>query len=33
MGQSVDPIKKYGDLALQEAIARQIGEPVEEMGI
>jgi hypothetical protein len=33
MGQSVDPIKKYGDLALQEAIERQVGEPVEEMGI
>jgi hypothetical protein len=33
MGQSVDLIEKYGDLPLQEEIRRQVGEPVEEIGI
>jgi hypothetical protein len=33
MGQSVDPIEKYGGLPLQEEIQRQVGEPVEEIGI
>jgi len=33
MGQSVDRIEKYGDLPLQEEIERQVGEPVEEIGI
>ena len=33
MGQSVDPIGKYGDLPLQEVISRQVGESVEEIGL
>jgi hypothetical protein len=33
MGQSVDPIEKYGGLPLQEEIERQVGEPAEEIGI
>jgi hypothetical protein len=33
MGQSIDLIEKYGDLPLQEEIQRQVGEPVEEIGI
>jgi hypothetical protein len=33
MGQSVDPIEKYGDLPLQEEIQRQVGEPAEEIGL
>jgi hypothetical protein len=33
LGQSIDPLGKYGDLPLQEEIQRQVGEPVEEIGI
>jgi hypothetical protein len=32
MGQSIDLIGKYGGLALQEEIQRQVGEAVEEIG-
>jgi hypothetical protein len=32
MGQSIDPVEKYGDLPLQEPIRRQVGESVEEIG-
>ena len=33
MGQPIDLMGKYGDLALQEKIQRQVGEPVEEIGL
>ena len=33
MEQSIDLLGKYGDLPLQDEIGRQVGEPVEEIGI
>jgi hypothetical protein len=33
MGQSIDPIEKYGGLPLQDVILRQVGESVEEIGL
>lgn len=33
MGQSIDPIEKYGSLPLQEAIRPEVAESMEEMGL
>jgi hypothetical protein len=33
MGQPIDLFGKYGNLPLQDAIGRQVCEPVEEIGI
>jgi hypothetical protein len=33
MGQSIDPIEKYGGLPLQDEILRQVRESVEEIGL
>jgi len=33
MGQSIDPIEKYGSLPLQETIRPEVNESVEEIGL
>jgi hypothetical protein len=33
MGQSIDPIEKYGGLPLQETIRSEVAESMQEMGL